>query len=390
MISRWAIIAGGVVFGVMGCTVTNRTPVNGVVGGHSIFSLLDHAVAEETLIALTESRPPEHPAVAGALSVDELPKFEELKKLSGETSPDTATLVLIDRIGRMEAHRDTQVLYDAYLQRLRQWGRGGFHVIAACLNGTDLPELHFVPGWFYERSPWTGADFAAQRRLFVELGLTTALIAVNENDAVEANAQIVAQHIRNVSEHRRIILVSTSKGGPETAHALGTLFRDADTQNILAWVNIGGVLLGSPLADMAVTFPSSLVAKLLFWRDQVDASHSVPSLTSEKSAARFAQQRLPPNISVFNFVGVPLSGQVSASAREGYALLRRFGPNDGLTPLTHQWAHGGRIVLGVGLDHFFQDAEVDLKTAAMAFVVFESIGIARGRECVRPSAALEL
>jgi hypothetical protein len=85
-----------------------------------------------------------------------------------------------------------------------------------------------------------------------------------------------------------------------------------------------------------------------------------------------------------NYVGVPLSGHITADARDGYRRLRRFGPNDGLTPLAEQWRHGGDVVPAVGLDHFYRDPNIAAATAALALAVFEALGHDRPATCVRP------
>ncbi|MDX2143719.1 MAG: hypothetical protein SFV19_10215 [Rhodospirillaceae bacterium] len=352
--------------------------------GHSVRGSLDSQIAEQTRRALIAHAVPDNDAVADALAQEGPPGYLELIELTRRTSVDTAALVLIARMSRQAQHAAAQDLYWRYLDRLRRWGREGWPIIVACLGSHDLPEIHFVPGWFYRRNPTTGADFASQRRLLDALGLRWRLIAVEENASVEANAAIIAAHVRGLEPSRRVILVSTSKGGPETAHALGALLSPADTAPVRAWVNVGGVLAGSPLADAARTWPLSWLAWAALALDGVDAGESLPSLTSARADRRRAAERMPGLVMIFNYVGVPLSGDVTDAARDGYDRLRRFGPNDGLTPLVHQWSHGGAVVLEVGLDHFYRDAEIDIKTAAMAFSVFERLGEIRGRECVRP------
>jgi hypothetical protein len=370
--------------GAAACAAAMRAPVGGDVTGHRIVSALDGAVAERTLAELSAGLTPGHPAVAAALAGDGLPTFEDLRGLTQATSVDTATLVLIARLARLPEHAAAQNLYARYLARLRAWGRAGWPLLAACMAGADLPEIHFVPGWFYRSNPATGADFAAQRRLFAALGLGTALIEIDENGAVDDNAAVIAAHLRARPPERRVILVSTSKGGPEAAHALGALLTRDEAAPVRAWVNVGGVLRGSPLADLARTWPLSWLAWAALAWDGIDGGDSIDSLTTARSMARLHRQHLPAHLAVFHYVGVPLSGQITVDARDGYDRLRRFGPNDGLTPLAHQWAHPGAIVMGIGLDHFYRDAEIDLKTAAMAFTVLERLGETVPRDCVRP------
>jgi hypothetical protein len=54
--------------------------------------------------------------------------------------------------------------------------------------------------------------------------------------------------------------------------------------------------------------------------------------------------------------------------------MRALGPNDGLTPLIDVLAHGGRTIVQVGLDHYYRDPELDLKTVALALTVASELG----------------
>ena len=58
-----------------------------------------------------------------------------------------------------------------------------------------------------------------------QLGLDVQLAATEEDGTVEENAKIIARIVRAESRfHTKLILISTSKGGPETALALGKIF----------------------------------------------------------------------------------------------------------------------------------------------------------------------
>jgi hypothetical protein len=75
---------------------------------------------------------------------------------------------------------------------------------------------------------------------------------------------------------------------------------------------------------------------------------------------------LPQHVLSISYVGIPLSGQVSAQARGGYARLRARGPNDGLTYLTDAIAAGGVTIPELGVDHFFRSPDIETKTLALA------------------------
>jgi hypothetical protein len=93
---------------------------------------------------------------------------------------------------------------------------------------------------------------------------------------------------------------------------------------------------------------------------------SIESMTTHRSRARFNRLYIPQSILVINYVGIPLSGDITKLAKDGYEDLRGEGPNDGLTLITDEIFPGGITIVEQGLDHYFQDKEIDLKTAALA------------------------
>jgi len=72
-------------------------------------------------------------------------------------------------------------------------------------------------------------------------------------------------------------------------------------------------------------------------------------------------------------VGAPLSGQVPPWTIGRYTVLRPHGPNDGLTLLSDELVAGGIVVTDLGLDHYYQDPAIDLKTIALTYVVLDEL-----------------
>jgi len=227
----------------------------------------------------------------------------------------------------------------------------------------------FVPGWFYRTEPGTGAAFLRQRALLTRLGAEHRLLEVVENGTVEENARHIAREVRALEPGARVILVSASKGGPEAAHALGALLDPDETVPVVAWINVGGLLRGTPLADWATRWPMRWLTPLYYHVQGRDPGASIESLTTEASRARFEQETIPDHVMVINFAGIPLSGDISPGAEFGYTRTRHAGPNDGLTTIVDEIAHGGRTIVQVGLDHYFLDPDLDLKTLALALTV---------------------
>lgn len=344
-----------------------RHPARGLVAGQAVATTVDSAQAR----ALVEGAPPPRDALPAPAD------SAGWQMLAAATSLDSAALLLAATIAADPVNACWRERYAAELQALRA-GR-------APKLATEHVRILAVPGWMYRRNPETGADLARPRAVLARLGLTSELVPVIENGSVEENAAIVADAVRHhAAAGRPLILLSASKGGAEVAEALGQLLAPEEAGAVRAWVNVGGLLRGTPLADLATTWPTSWAAAAYFaWRGQPPGT-SVASLRTDRSSARLERQRLPDGLRVVNLVGIPLSGQIGPHARFGYARLARHGPNDALTPIADILAHGGVTIAELGLDHYFADPEIDLKTTAVTLLVLEDI---RGAQPVCPVSA---
>ena len=119
----------------------------------------------------------------------------------------------------------------------------------------------FVPGFHYRTDPSSGADFAGPRTYLRNCGFDTQLVEVEEDGTIEQNAAFIAAAVRKeTSAGKRLVIVSTSIGGPETAVALGKLLSVDDLRPVAAWISVGGLLGGTVLADQAERWPIKMDA----------------------------------------------------------------------------------------------------------------------------------
>ena len=223
----------------------------------------------------------------------------------------------------------------------------------------------FAPAWLYRSHPEVGADFARQRRLVERLGIAHRLIPTPESASVEENARVIAAAVREAGRQGRpLIVVSTSKSGAEVALALSRLLAPEEAASVAAWLNAGGALGGSPLADAALRSPVSWIARTVFWF----AGWSRAGLTSMSTALsrqRLEGARLPASIAVVNLVAVPLSGTVGRRLHASYTLLRRYGPNDGVVLLADTIWPGGANLVALGSDHLLTAMQTDAHGLAL-------------------------
>jgi hypothetical protein len=296
--------------------------------------------------------------------------WKTMECLSRSVSTDFATIDFVARLYDRPANKRAQDRFHDIVERLGASRPRGAVAPPQAYRGHLIA---FIPGYGYKKDRTTGADFAVQRAILDATGFRTVLIETEELGSVEGNAAIVADRLDRLAEREdRIIVVSASKGSLEVAHALGAGVTNHTVSRVKAWISVGGLLRGSPYADRFLAWPRR-------WLGRVGLVFSgLPSgvlsdLSTGRRRSAFDRLRLPPGILTVQYVGAPLSGQVQKSTRGRYDALRTRGPNDGLTLLSDELVAGGVAVTDVGLDHYFRDPAIDLKTLALVYVVLEEL-----------------
>ena len=160
---------------------------------------------------------------------------------------------------------------------------------------------------------------------------------------------------------RRLIVISASKSSPEVALAL-TRLEATENRHVAAWINVAGVLQGSPLAD------EHLFKELEFLVGEVDPAGE-ESLTTQRSRRRFESFRIPKHVLVVNYVGNPVTGTFSFWGRPGFNSLRKYGPNDGVSLLSDTIVPGAVTLADLDNDHFMRGKPLDVTTVALAITV---------------------
>jgi len=299
-----------------------------------------------------------------------IPSPEFLKDLSDETSVDFAALYLAKNILEAKTNRRFYLEFKEELLETNTGIKTGEQHLHP--NSNSYVFL-FVPGWVYESEPENGADFAKSRKILTQHGLENYLIKIDETGTIEENAAYISKEIVGHSQsNRNLILVSASSGGPAVIQAIGDLLTPSQLVKVKAWVNIGGILRGSFIADSAVRWPKQWLVKIYLFFKGWDFD-SVESMTTKRSHERLKRVHLPSDILYLNYVGIPLSGHITKRAKGRYADLRTLGPNDGLTLITDEIIPNSVTIAELGLDHYYLDPEIDLKTVALAQLVINHL-----------------
>ena len=241
-----------------------QIPAQAEIGGQAIRTTVDSDIAKYFLehYLKGERLDAELDATIAAVERDVgdgRPSRGFLKSVAERHSTDFAALILWQSLSRHAENRRAQQIFNRELSRLK--AHTGTPPARRVPNKPGYL-IVFAPGWFYKSQPENGADFAKPRQALSEAGVATALLEIDENGTVERNADAIAKQLAALGDRgQKIVVVSASKAGPEVALALSQL-RAADTKHgVTAWVNIGGVLRGSALADRALTWPTRWYVK---------------------------------------------------------------------------------------------------------------------------------
>lgn len=342
------IILGG------SCLPTTDFLANGYLFGQQIKTTVDSKLAKKII------EEPNNEIVSDFFRKyrDRTPNTKTLSEISTTYSTDVATLFFV----KMQyAKQKNKFAQDHYYRACNRTTNGSIK---------DLQNYHvvFVPGLAYKEDATTGADFARQRKLFDSLNISNELIETEEWGLTDKNAQIIANRLKTLNDqHERILLVSASKGGLETSVALGSLLKPKEITSVKAWVSVGGILKGSPIADNYLKAPKCWFAEfmLLTKGKKIDL---VKDLSYKQRSKTFQDLGFPDHVKMIHYVGIPWATKVSKEIKSRYCSMKEFGPNDGLTPISDELTREGIVISELGLNHYYRDANIDTKTLALAVV----------------------
>jgi len=343
------------------CIPKTSIAVNGFLFGKPFQTTVDNNLAK---LMLTNPQDNEVVNLFSAYQNKPL-NTKTLSELTANYSADVATFYFLQKEYQDTENKQAQDLYASYFEKLS--------------NNENISELNslkeyfvaFVPGLAYKQDTTTGANFSRQRRLLTTSGVANELIETGEWDLADDNASTVSKRLRELSEiHEKIIVVSASKGGLETAIALGKILKPEETKSIKAWISVGGILRGSPIADNYLTAPKCWFAEFMLWTKgkKIDI---VQDMSYKQRTEDFKELHFPDNMKIIHFVGAPMATQIDKEIKSRYCSMSRFGPNDGLTPLADEVTENGIVVSEIGLDHYFRDKNIDTKTFALALVAIK-------------------
>jgi hypothetical protein len=212
--------------------------------------------------------------------------------------------------------------------------------------------LVVVPGAFYREHPETGADGRSACRMAAALGCRTHVIPTHSVGSAAANGQVICDWLEH-SAAENIILCSLSKGGADVKLALARPEAPRAFRNVVAWLNVGGITAGAPMATWILNRPllAAIYRALFWWRGQ-DFSF-VRDIARHPNSALDLRIAAPPDVRVIHVLGFPLTSHLcERPTRRWHSRLAAYGPNDGATILADSLHIPGLVLPVWGADHY--------------------------------------
>jgi hypothetical protein len=310
LVATIAIILGYIFFN-SSCLPKTSIAVNGFLFGRPIKTFVDNELAKLML-----TRPNDKKVLKLFTSYqNKVLDTKTLSDIAANYSIDISTFYFIQKSYQSADNKQAQDLYLANLDKLSLGDRSDH------LKPLEKYYVAFVPGLNYKDTT-NGGNFARQRRLLTTAGIANEMIITDEWGLTDDNAIIVANRLRELSkQNEKIIIVSASKGGLETAVALGRFLKPEETRSIKSWVSIGGILRGSPVADAYLSWPKSWVAKIgLMTKGK--KINLLQDVSYKKREQDYKQLQFPGHIKIIHFVGAPMATLVDKDIRGLYCSIR--------------------------------------------------------------------
>lgn len=351
-----------------GCTcVKNKFPLTGNLGPYQLKTTVDSKYASYYVENYLAGRHTDKHIDSQFDSLDEcyhdkVPQREELNGISKRFSVDFAALFWAHKLLTIP---DNKAVQDIFVREFKSVSSGNSQA-----HKKEYVIL-LVPGLDYKNNGHlTGSDLKAQIEIMRANGLHVHFVEIQPLGTVYENAKMVASAITE-NANRKILIGGPSSAGPAIHLALSNMISEDVADSVAAWVNLGGVLKGSPVIDWMDSGMTAPIWKTLLWTKGWNPE-TFKSLRADVSRKRAENLEIPDNIKVINYIGLSLSGNISKFAMDKYCIMRSQGPNDGLAMLPDMVAPNSLSIIAPTSDHFFaEDPQIKEKTMAILNTVFD-------------------
>jgi hypothetical protein len=268
---------------------------------------------------------------------------ERTQQITASEGIEFATALLYDRLRRSPDHA-------AFIQHVETMPE-------EVPDGLQPLTVAVAPGGFHVENPESGADGRFVLEQAKALGLRTTTVPLRSFPTLRENARLLCDWLRRQPDEP-LILVSLSKGSAEVRLALNEPEAALHFRNVVAWVNISGLVRGTPMVRWLRERPMrALMVRLLFWLRGYSyaALHELERGPTGLLGGAF---RVPESMTVVHLIGFPLAAHMSRPlAERGYRRIAPLGPNDGGSNLLADMTTLPGLIYPVwGADHYMRPA----------------------------------
>jgi hypothetical protein len=226
-----------------------------------------------------------------------------------------------------------------------------------------------VPGAFYRENPRSGADGRILREQAERLGCPTGIIPIASRGSLKQNARIICDWLLEHQE-QPVILASLSKGGADVKMALAELDAADAFKNVAAWVNLCGILNGTPMAEWLLSRNPAALLNRLYYILRGQGLGFLRDLGYGPGRPLDFELQLPQHVRMITIAGFPLREHLTtALARRCHRRLTHLGPNDGSLILSDVCALPGLLYSIWGADHYLRP-QTDVNKLVLAVLQY--------------------
>ncbi|MGA3088495.1 MAG: hypothetical protein ABSD75_07765 [Terriglobales bacterium] len=272
-----------------------------------------------------------------------LPNYEELREFSARNGVDAATTFLYQAVADSPQHG---------------WFIEKIHSLSRETQPSPPPadtKLVIVPGAFHRENPRSGSDGHVVREQARRMGWRVDMIPLASTGSVVENAQTICRWLGQQRDSR-IVLASVSKGGSDLKMALHQLGAERAFEPVAVWLNLCGILEGTPVAEWLLSSWQVEAALSRLYCQMLGMSVAfLGDLRRAAGSPLDFELQLPAHIQMISVVGFPLQQHLtSGMARRCHRRLAPYGPNDGGMLLADVCALPGLIYPIWGGDHYLR------------------------------------
>lgn len=281
--------------------------------------------------------------------------FERVDRWSGS---EELSLLTPERLRQLTADEGCDFATALFHRRIVESGRHGpfLRELGAVAEPTPLRGIRvaIVPGAFYRENPGTGADGRLPREVAQMLGLQVVAAPVSSTGTLAENAAILAGWLP-AQDGAPLVVVSVSKGGSDLKAAFARPDAARVFANVAGWINLCGILDGTPMADWLLS--PHLLARVnrFVYRIRGRSLDFLSDMQRYPGCPLEFPLALPAHLRAVHVVGFPLHRHLrNGLARRCHSRLEAFGPNDGSILLADvpQWP--GQLCPVWGADHYLR------------------------------------